>query len=230
MHILIIIIIDNNLNGYLGLNTNKNHWYDGWFYDRMIAPNQDTLFAQILDIIEKHKTIIDIGTGTGRFPFQAAVKSGFITGIDLSERNINMAVKTLSKRGDKNILFEHASINEVIKSGRHFDYAVMTYVIHEVDEDQRIELLKESAEVADKVIIGDYLVPKPIGFWSILNEIVEFAAGSRHYRNYKNYTANGGIHYLAEKAGLKIISEIKNRPSTSHLVVLEKLNGKNANQ
>lgn len=23
------------------MTENKNHWYDGWFYDRIIAPNQD---------------------------------------------------------------------------------------------------------------------------------------------------------------------------------------------
>jgi len=25
----------------------KKHWYDGWFYDKIIAPNQDKLFGQI---------------------------------------------------------------------------------------------------------------------------------------------------------------------------------------
>ena len=34
--------------------------------------------------------------------------------------------------------------------------------------------------------------------------------------------ANGGIKYLAEKAGLKIINEISNHPLTNHIVVLEK--------
>ena len=29
------------------MTENKNHWYDGWFYDRIITPNQDQLFAKI---------------------------------------------------------------------------------------------------------------------------------------------------------------------------------------
>jgi hypothetical protein len=28
------------------MTQNKTHWYDGWFYDRLIAPNQDRLFGQ----------------------------------------------------------------------------------------------------------------------------------------------------------------------------------------
>ena len=31
---------------------NKDHWYDGWFYDNFIAPNQDRLFGQIKNLIE----------------------------------------------------------------------------------------------------------------------------------------------------------------------------------
>jgi hypothetical protein len=102
----------------------------------------------------------------------------------------------------------------------------MTYVIHEVNEEERVKLLEDISKVADKIIIGDYLVPKPSGIWSVLNEVIEFAAGSEHYRNYKNYVRNGGLLSLANKAGLKIIKEIKNKPSTSHLVILKK-QGKN---
>jgi hypothetical protein len=144
-------------------------------------------------------------------------------GIDLSKRNIERANYTLAKNQNDKITFQHKSISEIIAEDKeHFDYAVMTYVIHEVDEDERIRLLNETAQVADKIIIGDYLVPKPNGFWSLLNEAIEFAAGPDHYKNFKSFVANDGIYYLVNKTGLKIITEIKNQPSTSHLVVLSK--------
>ena len=202
---------------------NKDHWYDGWFYDTFIAPNQDKLFGQIKNLIEPNSNIIDVGCGTGHFSFSISDKCKSVLGIDLSTRNIERANLILSENPNNKISFQHKNISEII-SGRkeHFDYAVMTYVIHEVDEEKRVNLLKEIAQVADKIIIGDYLVPKPKGFWSGLNEIVEFVAGLEHYRNYKNFNANGGIYYLANKAGFKIITEIKNHPSTSHLVMLMK--------
>jgi hypothetical protein len=98
----------------------------------------------------------------------------------------------------------------------------MTFVIHEVNHTERVPLLKEMAEIADNIIIGDYIVPKPKGFMSILNEMVEFAAGAEHYRNYKDYVSNGGLRNLANEAKLKIHTEIKNQPPASHLVVLTK--------
>ncbi|MCG6913420.1 class I SAM-dependent methyltransferase [bacterium BMS3Abin03] len=203
------------------MSENKKHWYDGLFYDKLIAPNQDRLFTLIKKLIEPQSKLIDVGCGTGRFSFTVSDKCESVLGIDLSERNINRANLLLLKNPQSNLSFKHTSVNELISNGeQHFDYAVLTYVIHEVNPEERILLLKEISKIADKIIIGDYLVPQPKGFWKLLNEAVEFAAGSEHYRNYKNFVSDGGITGIAGTAGLKIAKEIKNRPQTSHLVIL----------
>ena len=205
------------------MTKNKNHWYDGWFYDKIIAPNQDQLFGQIKNLVDTDSNIIDVGCGTGRLAFGLADKCKSILGIDLSKRNIDRANLILLQNPDNKITFHHGNISEIINEGQtHFDYAVLTYVIHEVDEKERINLLNEISRVADKIIIGDYLVPKPKGFRSYLSEIIESIAGAEHYINYKSYVANGGIKYLANKAGLMIINEIKNDPLTNHIVILAK--------
>ena len=200
----------------------KNHWYDGWFYDRMIAPNQDRIFREIKKVIGSNSTIIDVGCGTGRFSFSIADKVKSVTGIDLSSKNIKTANQTLQKNPNNKISFLHTNLANLISQNHHYDYAVMTYVIHEVNPEERIALLKEMAQIADKIIIGDYLVPVNKGFWNLLNVIVEYLAGKEHYTKFKNFTANGGLIRIAENAGLKIISEIKNKPVTSQLLVLSK--------
>jgi ubiquinone/menaquinone biosynthesis C-methylase UbiE len=205
------------------MTKNKNHWYDGWFYDKLIAPNQDQLFGQIKNLVDADSIIIDVGCGTGRLAFGLGDKCKSVLGIDLSKRNIDRANLTLLQNPDSKISFENSDIGEIInKSQIHFDYAVLTYVIHEVNDEERINLLNEISRVADKIIIGDYLVPKPKGFRSYLSEIIEFIAGAEHYRNYKSFVANGGIKYLANKAELKIIHEISNHPLTNHIVILSK--------
>lgn len=205
------------------MTKNKNHWYDGCFYDILIAPNQDQLFGQIKDLIDAESKVIDIGCGTGRLDFVLADKCKSVLGIDLSKRNIERANLTLFRNPNGKITFQNDSISEIINKGQsHFEYAILTYVIHEVDEEERINLLNEISLVADKIIIGDYLVPKPKGFRSLLSEVIEFIAGAEHYRNYKSFLANGGIKYLANEAGLKIINEISNHPLTNHIVILAK--------
>jgi SAM-dependent methyltransferase len=205
------------------MTENKYHWYDGWFYDKIIAPNQDKLFGQIKELVEPDSNVIDVGCGTGRLEYALADKCKSVLGIDLSEKNIKTALSTLLKQPNIKISFCQGPLSKIINERQvHFDYAVLTYVIHEVDETERVDLLTEIASVADKIIIGDYLVPRPKGFGGFLSELIEFIAGADHYRNYKSYLANGGIYYLAGKTGLKIINEISNHPLFNHIVVLEK--------
>jgi len=202
---------------------NKNHWYDGWFYDTVIAPNQDKLFSQIKALVVSQSTVIDIGCGTGRLEFFLSDKCKSLVGIDLSERNIAMAEQRLLKHSAPNISFHHSNIDEIIASGnKKFDFAILTFVIHEVNEEERIDLLKKAASVADRIIIGDYLVPRPEGFAGFLSEAIEFIAGKEHYINYKSYMSNGGINYLADRAGLKIIDEISDHSTTNHITILKK--------
>jgi SAM-dependent methyltransferase len=202
------------------MDFNKDHWYDGWFYDTIIAPNQDRMFNEIKKAIEPNSTVIDVGCGTGRFPFSVSDKVSKVVGVDLSKKNIDKAKQTLSKSPNEKISFHHSTLSDLISQNLHFDYAVMTYVIHEVNPDERINLLKEMASIADKIIIGDYLVPVNKGFWSVINEIVEFFAGSEHYNNFKDFVANRGLIGLANKANLKVHTELNNTPVTSQILVL----------
>lgn len=205
------------------MKQNKNHWYDGLFYDVFIAPNQDKSFRLVKSIIKENSDVLDAGCGTGRFSFSVEDKVNKVDGIDLSERNIKVATNKLAKTNSPKIKFYHSDINHFFETGnKHYNYAVMSYVIHEVDEHLRNDILKTLSENTDKVILVDYLHPRPSSYWSWLNEAVEFVAGREHYSNFKSYLKNNGLKGLAEQTGLKITKEIKNTPSTSHIVVLEK--------
>lgn len=207
------------------MNENKNHWYDGWFYDKFIAPNQDKAFDYVKSIIELNSSLVDVGCGTGRFSFQIEDTCSRIDGTDPSLRNIKVAKRRLTRNGSEKINFYHSdAIKFIDNNGTNYDYALLSYVIHEVDEPQRENILRTLSQSVKKIIIIDYLAPKPTNAWRFLNEIVEFAAGTDHYKNFKSYIKNNGIKGLAEQSGLKIVHEIKNRPSASHIAVLQKEN------
>ncbi len=202
---------------------NKIHWYDGWIYDKVIAPYQVRLFRKISALIEPDSKIIDVGCGTGQFSFTVYEKFDTIFGIDLSKKNIDKANFNLSKSNISNISFLHTEVKELLqKKQLHYDYAVMTYVIHEVNESERISLLKDVSEIANKIIIGDYLVPMPKSLTYYMIKIIEFIAGNDHYNSFKTYVKHGGIQYLANETGLKINIEYKFNKSLKHLVVLSK--------
>ncbi len=204
-------------------SANKDHWYDGLFYDIFIAPNQDNAFNIIKPFIAENSTVCDVGCGTGRFAFKFKDNFRKIDGLDFSKRNIDRAEKNLLKNPSDKINFYHSDAVSFFQSNnKHYDYALISFVIHEIKEKHREKILKVLSESADNVIVIDYLYPRPLAFWTFQNEAVEFFAGMDHYRNYKTYLANKGIKGLAEKTGLKIVNEIQNKPATSHIVVLTK--------
>ena len=205
------------------MTENKNHWYDGWFYDRVIAPSQDQLFEQVKELIKPQSKVIDIGCGTGRLAFALADHCESVLGIDLSKRNIGRADTMLQREPNDKISFLHIHAGDLKKEVEiPFDYAVLTYVIHEVNKDERIKLLNDISLVADRIIIGDYLFPRPTGLSGFISETIEYLASREHYRNYLTYMADGGIHHLARESGLRIVNEVKSRRSVDHLVVLVK--------
>ena len=200
----------------------KKHWYDGLFYDKLIAPNQDRLFRLIKGLITEQSTVLDVGCGTGRLEFQLSDKCKKITGVDLSSKNIKTAKKNLSKTDLGNINFIHSSIEEFSANNKEkYDFAVITYVLHEVDKGKRIGVIKAMKEVAEGIIIGDYLVPVGNDINTKISKIVEFLAGKEHYRNYCSYVEQGGLNTLINEAQLRTIKEIKNKPKTSHIVLVQ---------
>jgi len=197
----------------------KKHWYDGLIYDKFIAPNQDLMFRLIRNMIDKDSAVIDVGCGTGRLEFQLADKCKTVTGIDLSSKNIKMANKNLDSKKLSNVSFIHTGIEELAASGNaKYDYAVMTFVIHEIAQEQRVNVLASMKKIADTIIIGDYLVPRNNNFGTKFSIAVEYFAGRDHYANYKSFVKQGGVDFLVEKAGLKTLKEIKGKPKIAQIV------------
>ncbi len=200
--------------------TDKKHWYDGIFYDKIIAPNQDKMFSIIKNFIQEGSSVIDVGCGTGRLCFQLSEKCTRVTGVDLSSKNIFVANKILNEKKISNVDFIHTDASDITRQiSRKYDYSVITYAFHEMPPGVRTDVIKELKAISDKIIIGEYAVQKKSKFWNIVNEAVEFSAGKDHYKNYKLFLQNGGVYSLVQQNGLRIISEVINEPITSHIVL-----------
>lgn len=203
------------------MNENLKHWYDGWFYDFFIAPSQDRAFEIVKNYIEQDSTILDAGCGTGRFCYMVNDKCSRIDGIDASKKNIESAKEKYVPDFHHKINFYHTGIKSFLEEGKSkYDYALLSYVIHEIDESKRDEILNLLSQYASKIIIVDYLSPHPKTFTGLLNRIVEFLAGKTHNNNFKSYLEKGGIEGLSGRVNLKLETEFINNPPSTHIAVL----------
>ena len=197
----------------------KFHWYDGWFYDKFIAPNQDATFRIMLAMMEKDSTVIDVGCGTGRFVFQAGEKFNSVVGLDLSSRNINFANQLLSKTTQTNISFIHGNAEELLSDlDRKFDYSTISYVIHEMPEEIRLKTLNNLKEISNEIIIGDYFVPQPFNKRGISNRIAEVLAGKDHFKNFLSFVKSGGLPGLIEEGRMTMLQQKQGVHGTSLIV------------
>lgn len=201
------------------MQENKNHWYDGKFYDKLIAPNLDVTFIQMMRMIEPESKVIDIGCATGRFVFKLSERVSKAVGVDLSQRNIKLANRIKQQKSTDNVYFVHANalkLSEVFDE--KFDYATISYVLHEMDYSIRVDVLKEMKTIANQIIIADYFIPQPKNLRGLLNRTAELLAGKDHFSNYITFKNNGGLNPLLDDAGLSVIEKKSDSTLTSYIV------------
>jgi ubiquinone/menaquinone biosynthesis C-methylase UbiE len=201
--------------------TTKDHWYDGIFYDRCIAPGQDPLYTSVIGLIDPGSTVLDVGCGTGRLAWHLAGRCPLIQGIDPSRRNIARAAKIWDNRGKpRNIRFCLGTLADHLPCIQEpYDYAVISYVLHELDEAERLPMLQSLAGVARRIVLADFRVPRRRGIMDATTVVVEFLAGRDHYRGFQTFTRSGGLLPLVKEAGLSILEESTSAPSTAHVLL-----------
>jgi ubiquinone/menaquinone biosynthesis C-methylase UbiE len=117
----------------------------------------------------KNATLLDIGCGTGWFDFYLRDKYSFdgeITGIDISQHNLNLLALEIKKRGDKKTSVFLANGEKMPFADKIFDIALMTESLEHVAEPETV--IKEAARVLKRG--GRFIITSPSGpicfFWN----------------------------------------------------------------
>jgi ubiquinone/menaquinone biosynthesis C-methylase UbiE len=146
-----------------------------------------------------------------------------VLGLDVSGDQINVAKKRMQKSGLDNLEFAHANATDLAANiSEKFDYAIIIFVIHEIDYSERIQLLKQVADIADKLVILDYHYPMSRNIPGYIIRLTELLAGKNHFANFRDYTRRGGIIPLLSNADLTILNDRINRPGVFRTIVATK--------
>ena len=180
-------------------------WYDGFLYEKFIAPQSDRLQTLLTIFAKKGSTALDIGCGTGDLTFKLAAKCERVVGVDLSQRMISHAEKTRQKLGTTNVKFVCANALDLAsRFPDGFDVVTLVLFLHEIDESTRAEVVGGLLALSDTLIIADFSAPFPQSAAGWRLKLQEFIAGSRHYNNFKNWMENGAIDGFVESLNLKV--------------------------
>jgi SAM-dependent methyltransferase len=189
-------------------DTDPGRWYDGLIY----AVGADPMFRKaremIVDHIPEESKVIDVCCGTGALVFRIAGRCEHVTGVDYSRGMIDYAEKEKGIKGLTNVEFVHTDATDLSRYQDHvFDYAVLSFTLHEMPRDIRLPVLKEAARVSDHVIIVDHMIPMPMNTAGIIDLYLEFNAGYDNFLDFLTFQDNGGLDGLVRELGLTIQEE-----------------------
>ncbi len=180
-----------------------------WGYDALIEPFNHSLRAIAFRFFKPKSgvAILDVGCGTGTQVAFYAAKGFEPVGIDLSAAMLQKARDRLDTRS----LVCRGDATRMPYRRQAFDWALATFVLHEMSPETRTAVILEMTNTLKKngcLGIVDYhpgRLPTFKGWFSgTLIRTIEFAAGRRHYRNYRHFMTHGGIPRLADRHGLVI--------------------------
>lgn len=100
-----------------------------------------------VDNISVNDSVLDIGCGNGALAYDVASKSKYVTGIDISEKNINKA-RTKNNRPNMKYVIGDATKD---LGGEKFDVIILSNVLEHIED--RIGFMKNIQGLASKYLI-----------------------------------------------------------------------------
>ena len=176
------------------------------FYTIFIEPLLSAPKKTLKDIIVKKRytDILEVGCGTGKQSIMISQSGINVTCVDISD---SMFPKNYSSKGK--LTFLKADGRSIPLNSKSFDAALISLALHEMDKEYRIPVLKEMLRLLrdrGSLYIMDYSINPQTrkSFAKFTIKFIEWLAGKRHNRNFKNFIQNGGVPPLAAQLNLKI--------------------------
>ena len=156
--------------------------------------------------MEKGDKVLDVCCGTGDQVFHYRKIGIIATGIDSDPKMIEIANRRKEKDSFNNVSFQVADARKLPFEDVFFDFASISFGLHEKERIYRDRIISEMKRVVKKegfLIFIDFQVPLPRITISYLAKIIEYFAGKNHYKCFKDYLKQGGLPTLLKKNKLK---------------------------
>lgn len=174
-------------------------------YDLFLDPFLKPVHKRIVSLARgrEARRCVDLCCGTGALACRLGRSGLFCVGVDLSGDMLFRA--TRKQCSGTRFLHGDAAASGLREEG--FDLVSICFALHEKSEPLRLSILAEALRLlaaGGVLIVVDYFGPGKGGrLVRTLASTVERVAGPKHYRNFKNYMARGGLIPLLGQCGIE---------------------------
>lgn len=143
--------------------------------------------------------VLDVCCGTGAQVFEYARRGIVTSGVDISPNMLKVASRNKMKQNLQNSSFYLADATELPFASNCFDYASVSFGLHDKETLIRYRVVAEMIRVIKQdgaIIFIDYAVPLVKSIWGGLSRTVEFLAGGEHYEGFQDYLISNGLESI----------------------------------
>jgi demethylmenaquinone methyltransferase/2-methoxy-6-polyprenyl-1,4-benzoquinol methylase len=177
-------------------------WFGKWapFYNFITLPLTG-IRNKVVDMIDSKAKIkiLDVCSGTGTQTFAFAKRGYEVVGIDLSEEMLWVAKK---KNKYENVRFVMADATKMPFENDYFDYACISFALHDMPHEVRHQVLDEMRRVSRKIIVVDYHIPK-----NRLHRWLHVSFASLYESTYYRDFAKRDLEELLREHGFRAVKE-----------------------
>ena len=179
------------------------------WYDKIFEPLNSGLrkIGMKMYPVKAGMNVIDIGCGTGAHLRLYQKENCNIFGIDLSAAMLKVARNKLGNDADLRL----CNATDTGFDDNKFDIILGSTVLHEMSEQVRLDVLKETKRILKndgRILLIDFhpdSLKKLKGVYSkIIITISELLAGREHYKNYRHFMKNGGLPSLIKSTSFEV--------------------------
>lgn len=156
--------------------------------------------------MKKGDSVLDVCCGTGDQAFYYNKINAVVAGVDFNPKMIDTAEQRKEKGKYDDIFFLLSDAKNLPFEDNFFDFASVSLALHETNKETREGIMSEMKRVVKKkghLVFIDFSVPLPKKFSSLFINSLEFLAGKKNFRNFRDYFHDGGLPYVLKKNGLK---------------------------
>jgi 2-polyprenyl-3-methyl-5-hydroxy-6-metoxy-1,4-benzoquinol methylase len=164
----------------------------------LVAESQERIITSFLTPLAG-RTILDVGTGTGRAAIALALKGAVVTGVDASEEMLAVARRRATEAG-ATVTFARADAHRLPYQDRSFDSVTCLRVLMHTPGWR--ESLAELCRVAGSRVVIDYPAAASAAALQSVARKVAHAAGAR-VEAYRVFT-DRGVREVFERSGFRV--------------------------
>jgi len=152
--------------------------------------------------MEKGDKVLDVCCGTGDQVFYYVEKGIIASGVDLDPNMIKLAKKDKRRKRFIDVFFQIADAKNLPFENNYFDYASISFGLHEKEREDRDKIISEMKRVIKEggsLVFVDFQSPLPDNIYSYFIQAVEYLAGKSHFKHFQDYIKQGGLDEILKK-------------------------------